>query len=132
HQLRALGIGRTLVLLPWDRTAGCTPPEEGRMHAVFGVAPPEETREPTRPRLGVALARGEAAGARIEQVEAGSVAAEAGLRAGDVVVAIAGGEVRRNEDVIAAVQRQPAGTWLPMRVRRGDAELELVAKFPAR
>ncbi len=34
--------------------------------------------------------------------------------------------------VIAAIRLQPAGTWLPMRVKRGDDTLELVVKFPAK
>ena len=44
---------------------------------------------------------------------------------------MAGREVLRNADVLAAIGRQAPGTWLPMRVRRGSSELELVAKFPA-
>jgi uncharacterized iron-regulated protein len=39
HQLRALGIAPTAVLLPWDRKAECAPPEPGSADAVFGVAP---------------------------------------------------------------------------------------------
>lgn len=41
HQLRALGVAHTTVLLPWDRTPGCTAPQEGIAQAVFGVAPGE-------------------------------------------------------------------------------------------
>ena len=33
--------------------------------------------------------------------------------------------------MIAAIRLQPAGTWLPLRVKRGDDTLELVVKFPA-
>jgi hypothetical protein len=132
YQLRALGVAQTLVLLPWDRTAECTPPEPGRADAVFGVAVRDEMRDESGPRLGVALAPGEGAGARIEQVEAGSVAAESGLRVGDVLIGIAGRQVRGNDDVVAAVRNQQPGTWLPMRVRRDDVELDLVARFPAR
>jgi len=39
HQLRALGIAQTTVLLPWDRTPDCTAPERGVAQAVFGVVP---------------------------------------------------------------------------------------------
>jgi uncharacterized iron-regulated protein len=42
HQLRALGIAHTTVLLPWDRTPGCSAPERGIAQAVFGVVPSEK------------------------------------------------------------------------------------------
>jgi len=29
------------------------------------------------------------------------------------------------------VQRQPAGTWLPLQIRRGAETLEMVVRFPA-
>jgi uncharacterized iron-regulated protein len=132
HQLRALGIQPTAVLLPWDRVPGCTPPQQGRVQAVFGVTGVERASAGQRPRLGVVLAPGAGPGARIESVEAGSVAAAAGLRAGDVLVGLAGREVRRNADVSSAMARQVSGTWLPIRVRRDGVELELVAKFPVR
>ena len=77
HQLRALGIAQTAVLLPWDLGPECTPPRPGMAQAVFGVAPGAERSAASRPRLGVALAPGEGPGARIEDVEAGSVAAQA-------------------------------------------------------
>jgi uncharacterized iron-regulated protein len=132
HQLRALGIAQSLVLLPWDRTPACASPEQGRADAVFGVAVRDEMRDESGPRLGIALAPGQGPGARIEGIEAGSVAAASGLRVGDVLVEIAGRQVRGNDDVVAAIRRQPPGTWLPMRVRRDDAELDVVARFPAR
>jgi len=30
------------------------------------------------------------------------------------------------------VRGQPAGTWLPMQVRRGDETLDVVVRFPPR
>lgn len=132
HQLRALGVERSAVLLPWDRVPGCTPPAAGAAHAVFGVEPLPAPSAAWRPRLGIVLAPAEGTGVRVERVEAGSVAAAAGLRAGDQLVEIAGREVRRNADVLSAIRRQAPGTWLPLRVSRDGAEVELVAKFPAR
>jgi hypothetical protein len=35
-------------------------------------------------------------------------------------------------EVVEIVQRQAPGTWLPLKVRRGDNTLELIAKFPPR
>ena len=48
HQLRALGIAPTAVLLPWDHTPECAPPEPGSVHAVFGVAPEPGAQVPAR------------------------------------------------------------------------------------
>jgi hypothetical protein len=36
------------------------------------------------------------------------------------------------DGLIAAVRAQPAGTWLPMQIRRGAETLEFVVKFPPR
>jgi uncharacterized iron-regulated protein len=122
HQLKDLGIANVGVLLPWERGGDCGKLVAGYADAVFGLASPAE-RE--RPRLGVSLE-----GARIAAVEKGSLAEQAGLRAGDVLLEIAGRPVKDAADVREAVERQAPGTWLPLRVRRGAAELELVAKFP--
>jgi uncharacterized iron-regulated protein len=132
HQLRALGVAGISVLLPWERAPGCPPPALGRVDAVFGIEPDRDRGAAAGPRLGIALLPGSGPSARIDTVSPGSVAAAAGLRAGDVLIAVAGREVRRNADVLNAIARQAPGTWLPLRVRRDDVELELVAKFPPR
>jgi S1-C subfamily serine protease len=62
----------------------------------------------------------------------GSIAEEAGLRAGDLILRVAGEAAARTEDVIEAVQRQAPGTWLPLTVKRGDESIEIVARFPPR
>ena len=69
---------------------------------------------------------------RIVDVTAGSLAEKTGLKAGDQLVEVAGLPVQRMLSVIASIRLQPAGTWLPMRVKRGDDTLELVVKFPAK
>lgn len=131
HQLRALGVSDTLVLLPWERDQDCTTLKPGIADAVFGV----EIHRPAqaagdRPRLGVTLGSAESGGVRIEQVSKGSVAEQAGIEAGDIVVTIAGRKAATTAEIIGAVGRQAPGTWLPVRVRRGGNELDLVAKFP--
>ncbi|MBO6559220.1 MAG: RIP metalloprotease RseP [Nisaea sp.] len=62
--------------------------------------------------------------ATIDEVMAGSAAAEAGLVAGDRVLEVDGTEVTRFADLQIVVRENP-GTPLPMRVQRGDAELTL-------
>src|SRR5262249_32642176 len=60
---------------------------------------------------------------------AGSVAAAAGFRRGDVVTEAAGAAVASPDDLHAVVDVQAPGTWLPLVVRRGGRTLRLVAHF---
>jgi len=129
HQLAALGVESVAVLAPWDAGADCAKLVAGYADAVFGVTAPAAAAAPRRQRLGVWL-EPDAAGVRISRVEPGSVAEAAGLRAGDVVVAVAGVAAKRTGDLAEAVQRQAPGTWLPLNIRRGADTLEVVAKFP--
>jgi uncharacterized iron-regulated protein len=130
HQLKALGIADVAALLPWDRGTDCKRLVAGLADAVFGVAEPAASAS-ERPRLGVVL---EAAkdGVRIRQVVKGSIAEAAGVRDGDLLAEIAGVAPRQVGDVVEIVQRQAPGTWLPLKVRRGDTTLELIARFPPR
>lgn len=130
HQLRDLGVRDIAVLLPWDRDAGCEKLVAGIADAVFGVAAPTE-KTAARPRLGV-FVEANAAGVRIRSVEKGSVAEASGLRAGDVIVEIAGGPVKETANVAEAVQRHAPGTWLPLKLQRGGDTVEIIAKFPPR
>jgi S1-C subfamily serine protease len=131
HQLRALGIDSVTVLLAHERGADCERLAAVNADGVFGVEPPRATARTAPPRLGVTLAADGAAVLRIEQVASGSIAERAGLRSGDVLVTIAGLSASTVADVQRIVARQAPGTWLPIKVRRESAELELVAKFPA-
>jgi S1-C subfamily serine protease len=69
-------------------------------------------------------------GVRIDQVGEGSIAAQAGLRGADVIVTIAGVTPQAPGDVAMIIARQAPGTWLPLRIRRAERELDIVAKFP--
>ncbi len=81
------------------------------------------------PRLGVEL--GVLNGrVRIQQVVANSIAAQAGLLAGDILENAAGTVISSMQAVISIVKRQAPGTWLPIVVSRDDKRVELVAKFP--
>ena len=129
HQLRDLGVKDVAWFLPWDRDKACGMLVAGIADAVFGVAAPASNIR-VRPRLGVLLEPGEA-GIRVRQVETGSLAEAAGLREGDSIVEIAGVRAQQAADVSEVVQRQPAGTWLPMKVTRQGEPIDIVAKFPA-
>ncbi|MDQ2104303.1 ChaN family lipoprotein [Azospirillum isscasi] len=130
HQLTDLGIGDSVVLLPWDSDRPCGELDGRIADAVYGLGDGETTPDTPRPRLGVMLEPGRD-GVRVRAVTEGSVAAAAGLAAGDIVVAAAGTPVREASDLTAVVQRQAPGTWLPLTVKRDQGTAELVAKFPA-
>jgi S1-C subfamily serine protease len=63
-------------------------------------------------------------------VEADSIGEITGLRVGDVLIEVAGTVVTAPAEVNAIVAGVAAGTWLPIKVRRGDGIVELTAKFP--
>ncbi|MBU1236514.1 MAG: ChaN family lipoprotein [Gammaproteobacteria bacterium] len=128
-QLRDFTVKRVGTLLTWDQSDDCAHIAEGLADAVQIVAPPKASP----PRLGIASddVGGGKSGVRIVSVVAGSVAEQAGLKAGDVLLEIAGRPVKNFFTVRAAVQRQPPGTWLPIKVKRDEKEIEVVARFPA-
>lgn len=129
HQLAALGIDDVAVLLPWDDGADCSKLTADLADAVFGV---EDTgaRVANPPRLGVLLSTAER-GVKVAHVAPASVAAAAGIADGDVILEAAGTAVAAPADLREIVARQAPGTWLPLRIARGNEEVEIVARFPA-
>jgi len=137
-QLADLGIRDAAVLLPWDRNAPC-----GRLKstngvavadAVFGLKAPSKPQSAPKPKLGVMIEDSEQdgrEGVRISMVVDGSVAAAAGLKTGDLIVAAAGTTMSEFRRLIDLIRRQSPGTWLPLKVLRNGAELDVIAKFPA-
>lgn len=130
HQLRDLGVRRIGSLLPVAATTACDELRPGLADGVFAL-PAAHAAAPEPPRLGVGLDAQED-GVRITEVVAGSLAEQSGLKAGDLIVEHAGQRTRQAAMLVAAVRRQPAGTWLPLRVKRGDATLDIIIRFPAR
>ena len=59
-------------------------------------------------------------GVRIDEVEAGSAADKAGVKAGDVVIEFDGERVRSARQLTRLVQETPAGRAVTMAVRRGS------------
>ena len=52
------------------------------------------------------------------------------IKPADRVLEVGGLPAKKAASMIASVRQQPAGTWLPLRVQRGDQSLEVVIKFP--
>ena len=129
HQLQALNADQIakLITLPSDHS--CSELTPGLADAVY-VIPPQAEAESAPPHLGISL-KDTPLGVMIEMVMPGSLAQRSGLMNGDVIVQAAGTRVSHIEEVRAQVQRQPAGTWLPLQILRGGASLEIVVRFPA-
>ena len=129
HQLTSLGVPDVASLLPSDVAAECATLAPGYATAVFGMSANGD--EPVeRPRLGVWLEPVDRF-VSVQRVIDGSVAAEAGLEQGDLLLEVGGLPCQDVEDVIERVQAQAPGSWLPMRVRRAGRVIDLVARFPA-
>lgn len=129
-QLRDLGLRGVSTLLPLPLVADCRMLKAGLADAVFAIPSPAPFKHDP-PRLGVALEEADGA-VRIADVTAGSLAERSGLAKGDRIVAVAGQPAKRVASLIQAVRMQPDGTWLPVEVRRGEATMEIVIKFPAK
>ncbi len=130
YQLADLGIGDVSVLFAVESGDACGAADATLADALFVVAPDDKTgSEPARPRLGVMIADARD-GVRVRRVLPGTVAAKAGLEDGDIILSAAGLNVRKTAELIEIIGRMAPGTWLPLRVRRGDAEIDAVARFP--
>ena len=75
--------------------------------------------------LGVQLEGRSTGPVRVIKVADPSPAMRAGLRAGDIIVAIAGHDVAGYPELKRQMRSRRAGEWLDIRVRRGDKGLDL-------
>lgn len=128
HQLRDLGIDSIGTLLPVDVDTDCKTLRPGVADAVFAL-PEAVAPKPEPPRLGVRLEEVDG-GIAIVDVTPASLAEKSGLKKGDRLLQIAGQAPKNSLTVIATVRLQPAGTWLPLTVKRGDETIDIVVKFP--
>lgn len=97
-----------------------------RVHLGVAVLPPRAAR-----RLRGAVGLPERDGVLVRAVEQDSPAARAGLRQGDLVVAVAGREVTDVDDLYAALDGLGAGGSLVLRVVRGVDEIDVAVTFGA-
>ena len=128
HQLRTLGVREIGSLLPLPASTDCAALADGLADAVFAL-PARVDAGPPPPRLGVMLET-QAGGVRIADVAADSLAARSGLETGDLIVDVGGRPATSATQLVAAIRRQPPGTWLPLRLERAGVTRELVIRFP--
>jgi len=104
---------------------------------VCGLAAAEE--EP-KPWLGVYLDKVQAqegeegvasrpGGVSVRRVVVDSPAADAGLRARDVVLAVEGAPVFTTQELIASIQRSGPGDWVTVSIQRGRSERDLTVRL---
>ena len=48
----------------------------------------------------------------------------------DIITEVAGKPAKRPLHLITAVRAQPGGTWLPLKLQRGEELIEMVVRFP--
>lgn len=134
HQLKDLRVTDVATLLPWNSGTACGQLVAGMADAVFGVASSSSSTispEPPRQRLGIRFEMAQDGGARVLQVEKGSIAETTGIRDSDVITEAAGMPVKQTNDIVDVVKRQAPGTWLPLKLKRGGEMIEANARFPA-
>ncbi|MDQ3186074.1 MAG: ChaN family lipoprotein [Pseudomonadota bacterium] len=130
HQLKDLGVNEVATLLPWNSGTACGQIVAGIADAVFGVALPSPvSSEPPRQRLGIRFEMAQDGGARVLQVEKGSIAETAGIRDSDVIREAAGMPIKQTNDIVEIVKRQAPGTLLPLKLKRGGETIEINARF---
>ncbi len=133
HQLADLGIDNTAVLLPWDKGQPCellkTADDLTIAEAVFGVDEPAASASPAPPMLGVQIENTDK-GVRVVKVVGGSVAAAAGLQAGDIVAEAGAVKMTKTMELVSTIHAISPGSWLPLVILRDGKALEVIAKFP--
>jgi putative serine protease PepD len=87
---------------------------------------------PERAYLGLSTAPATGGGAQVAEATAGGPAAEAGLRAGDVVTEIDGDRVSDPEDVAEAIEDNSPGDRVSLTVNRGGTEQEIEVELGQR
>ncbi|MBM5811161.1 MAG: PDZ domain-containing protein [Gammaproteobacteria bacterium] len=89
---------------------------------------------PPRAMLGVVLGDSDAdlKGVRVTSVSPGGPAAEAGVRAGDVIVAMDGNKVRTGREVVRAMREVEPGRKVALELRRDSRPLRIEVEARAR
>ncbi len=77
-------------------------------------------------------AYGATSGVFVDQVTAGTPAAKAGLKEGDIVTSFDGKPIANGDELVARVSETPVGSKVPITVLRGDKTLDLTIEVADR
>lgn len=130
-------VGAVIVLAPAELPPGSTVVPGGMRPVGEGVAPPPFPRLPSPVEAGAAEAAflGVLTGPATPQIRGvmpGSPAAAAGLRAGDVILAVGGRPVRHGAELQERIRRYRAGDEISLRIARQGHRFELRVRLGAR
>lgn len=129
HQLDDLEVTDHRTLLPVTPGPDCQLPAHGYADAVF-VLGDEALHEPqVPPRLGIFIGD-HVDGVVIQRIAPNSLADEAGLEEGDVILRAAGHPLFSTSELNALIRRMVPGTLLPLDIARDGDVLERLARFP--
>jgi hypothetical protein len=81
------------------------------------------------PRLGIELEEGDGEGVTIKRTEPNQPAAKAGLKAGDVIVALAGKPVKKFPDLLKSLKSHKAGDTIEVRFVRNGKPMSVKVKL---
>ena len=142
------GASTTVDISPENRGDSIRFPDVARDFQRFQIQPPDlnfDFAEPFRfyssRRLGVTVTPlsdqlaayfGVKQGVLVSEVQAGSVAGAAGIKAGDVITTVRGQTVTSSGDVLRELGEAGSGASVEIRVTRDHKEITLTAKMPER
>lgn len=133
HQLNSLGDYRVRTWLPTNTGIACTSLElmndEGELIADALFTTPRGVVSKKKHKLGLFLLDSEE-GIVVGDVLADSIANQSGFETNDVIIEAAGQALSTSGELIAIIQNQTPGYWLPFKIKRDDKVKELVAKIP--
>lgn len=131
EQLKSMGITDVVSFVPWDNGNNCDQIKQENIFvadAIFGTPKFTEPAHATRPKLGVLIEQGND-GVLVKDVAEKSIAANAGIIKGDLIVEAAGKKISNPSELISIVNGVLPGTLLPLKIVRNKRTIEKVAKF---
>jgi len=133
HQLNSIDDFNILTWIPTAAGEPCTSldltDQDGNLIADAIFITPKISMESKKHKLGIFLIDSDN-GIVVGDVLVNSIAAQSGLQTNDIIVEVAGQAVSTSAELIALIQNQAAGYWLPIRIKRNDQSLDLIAKIP--
>ncbi len=133
HQLSASGDYETVTFIPTNMGSTCSSLDlldeagEPIADALFVTYPNDKDEE--KKKLGVYLIDSDS-GPVIGEIIDGSIALQSGLEVNDTIISAAGRIVKTSAELVAIIQKQTPGYWLPLTVKRDGKQVDIIAKIP--